>query len=393
MIISRRINKTRSIKKTRPRIKTRGFDLIGVYVGYINNATDSAIISFQTRRKYSRKEINYRKEGMSEWERLEIVDETPDNYEPYHYNGYLEGLRPNSVYEIKINEFIRTFKTMPDTLSGGRELRILMTSDVSYGGATREPKTPLGDHMNVIKKINPDIAVLAGDVGHASYGGNATPWRGFWEAWLSNNENNEGNVLPMIVCYGNHEMIEHQEGYFTKFFPQIEGGYGAVDIGNYLTFLALNTNHTIPIADQVDFIEQQLAKKQDRLVVPLQHVSPYQFGKFRSLDEDWSKEGRELWTPIYTANDNVKFVFSGHSHTYGYTPPVTGDSLDPNGKIYIGQGGFGVHPRPAVSADSWWVDKVAEKNHVWLMVLKENEVRMQSYDLEGNLIDELQWDL
>ena len=369
---------------------------IGEYGGYGEgkNASTSLIINWQTvgQGDYSKDELEYREKGVGEWKKVSAEDIfVLDEMKRTRKQRYvaLDDLDPDTVYEVKFYDGrVNEYKTLPSTLG---EIKILMTSDVSPRGSGLEEDLRKG----ILKQLDPDMILFAGDVGHCSIDPPKN-WESFWNGWLSYSHDSEGKSLPIIVSYGNHDT---KGGYMKQFFPQVKGtSFGYVDVGDYLTLLFLDSHHIVETYHQNAYIETLLTSKSNRLVIPFFHGSPYAAttDPAREMDKDPRNYlPRQHWTPIFTAHDNVKFVFTGHIHTYGYSPKVTGDELDENGKVYFGQGrSFGMPHRPLISEDVWFVEKTGSQKHVWLLTLNEHQAIMQSYGIDdGNLIDEVVFSL
>ena len=351
---------------------------LGCYGGFEDEAHNSLIVHWQTEGHAASNSINYRVAGETEWAEKAGEAHLIRGTKRRQRIARLNNLNPDTVYEVRFNgSIIKKFKTMPATFTG-KQIKILFISDT---GSDVESDLQYG----ILQTLNPDIIIISGDISHADH--DLEPWKGFWDGWFQHNQSADGITFPIIAQYGNHDI----RYFMDMFFPHTRGFYGYTDIGDYLTILNLVSDYYgVSVESQNDFIEAQLIAKTSRVVVPCWHVSPYAAGIFRTMSEAASVDSRTHWTPIFTAHDNVYFAHTGHSHVYAYTPKVTGDEIDPNGKRYFGQGaGFGASIRDFVDGEKWFVEKVGNTRGGWLMTLKENELKMQSYDLHGNMIDEV----
>lgn len=328
----------------------------------------------------------YRIEGSGNWQ------EVPETYnKPYPLTNKrvkwfeLSGLTPNSIYEFKVKGYteIDRFKTMPLTNEG---VKVLATSDQMNELHTFY--TNVVNDSEAIKLIDPDVFVIAGDVVHDD-ATRVTAWDVFWKGWFDNVKSSNGLLIPIVAVLGNHDgkkvdenggyvtLLWHHMGarvedvvFFYNFFSNIdETGYGVLDISDYLSFVYTDTGHTNDVLKtQVSWLESTLQARQDREVLPIMHVSPYP-GRYK-FDTYTHIRVREHWTPLFT-NNGIKAVVTGHEHVSLATHKVTGDTLDPNGVVYIGQGrGMGSDIRQATATnETWYVDYLADNTQ------KTDEVR------------------
>ena len=368
------------------------------YGSFLGNACNSSTIHWQSSGRLANNKIRFRKQGEIQWtETIGRIFFIPNTLRR-HYYTHLENLESDTVYEVLINGVeSKTFKTLPSTIGDNDSVKILFCADVAYPNNYDKI-----DRLNngLIQTLNPDIVNFAGDIGHCSWATNngTENWAEFWDTWTKYNHSANGHTLPINAQWGNHDY----NPYMSMFFPQISEGYGYTDIGDYLTILNLNSDHGVSVASQTGFIEQVLQEKNGRIVISCSHASPYSVGSLsgiRSINEQRCVAMREHWTPIFSAHDNHYFHCSGHTHVYGYSPLVTGGTeeesgLDPNGRRYFGQGSIFLTPRAAEGQEKWWVDTVDNTiNAVWLMTLSANELKMESYDTDGNKVHTFSWNL
>ena len=116
-----------------------------------------------------------------------------------------------------------------------------------------------------------------------------------------------------------------------NFFSNLDDlGYGVIDIGNYLSLIFLNSGHTQLVAGtQTTWLQSVLSERQGKNILPffmLVHIRGITFTGVTKQVRDW--------TPLFTQY-GVK-VTTGHVSLV-----ITGNSLDENGVVYIGQG-FGM---------------------------------------------------
>jgi hypothetical protein len=89
----------------------------------------------------------------------------------------------------------------------------------------------------------------------------------------------DGLSIPFVVAIGNHEVIggygqipEKAPLFFNLFpFPEENNPTYCVDLYEDLSVFVLNSNHTCPVEDQVDFLKQISFRKagQEASLCPL----------------------------------------------------------------------------------------------------------------------------
>jgi hypothetical protein len=66
------------------------------------------------------------------------------------------------------------------------------------------------------------------------------------------------------------------------------------------------------------------------------------------------------------------------------------EKIDPEGVVYLGDGGWASVPREPLKADErWYLAKTARANFVYFVSLQDKNLVVQGIDNEGHLIDEL----
>lgn len=73
------------------------------------------------------------------------------------------------------------------------------------------------------------------------------------------------------------------------------------------------------------------------------------YPSFRPYGDEPSSGLRDSWLP-YFDQYNLTFGFENHDHAYKRTKPMRNSVPDPTGTIYVGDGAWGVPPRPSLAA-------------------------------------------
>lgn len=294
----------------------------------------------------------------------------------------VENLTPDTTYETRLkgSDNIYKFKTMPATHT--RDIKIALISDhMGFQAMPDVEKSFIAEATQQFRTMhnnNVDVICLAGDGVHDN-GTRGDYWEEFWGEYFKSCDNNNNLMIPILYCFGNHDGIHYREDGRRVFLWHYEGstkdsvvfqynffsnlndlGYGAIDIGDYMSILYMNSDHTQPIiGDQVTWLENTLQARQGRHIFPFFHVTPYPL--YYAYSEGYSgaqaKQIRENWSPLFSQY-GVKVAGCGHDHTSSVTKKVTNDSLDEtNGVVYTGQGYCaGSETRTFDGRDLWYSD-------------------------------------
>jgi hypothetical protein len=179
-----------------------------------------------------------------------------------------------------------------------------------------------------------------------------------WSAWLSDHEltvTADGRVLPIIPARGNHDRGKLFNQVFG--FPEGDLNYYEVDLGPQLRLITLNTNIDAG-GNQRKWLAKSLAaaRSQRRWVVVQYHRPAYPAVKQPG-------RSRTEWVPLFERY-GVDLVCEADGHVIKRTVPIRNDRPDPDGIVYIGEGGLGVnqrHPR----TDLWYLRRpgMASRGH------------------------------
>ncbi len=311
----------------------------------------------------------------------------------------LTGLEPHTRYRFKISGADRElgFRTMPRILD--RPLRF------AAGGDTRHRKDWMVRTSRVAMQHKPAFIVWGGDLAYANASeANTHLWHEWFEANSETLIDEEGFITPIIAGIGNHEVqrgyyTNHEQfeptdewrhriaPYFYQFFPFPAQGYGALDFGDYLSLLILDTDHTNPIAGaQTAWLERALAERRGvPHVFPVYHVPAYPSN--RKFDGTISARVRQHWTPLFDAH-GIRVAFEHHDHTYKRTVPIRAGAEDPAGVVYIGDGAWGVRERDVHDVQqTWYLQRAESRRHAIIVTLEGNRQTFEIYGEDGELID------
>ncbi len=361
-----------------------------VYAYFLEDPTSTIRISWISEAT-DKGDFQYLKNGSEEWKEQPVTRETviPGSQRTL-FEVHMRGLEPGSNYEFRIGsdgEPMR-FRTLPDELDQpvqfvtGGDLYLsdeLMTS-MSRVAATRDPY----------------FAVIGGDWAYADgEPKNVGRWFRLFEIWQQHMVTSDGYLVPFIPAIGNHELQgtgylqtpDKAPLYFTFFDKPGKKTYYAVDIGEYLSIIVLDSQHIAPVdGPQKQWLSEALSTRQHiPHVFPVYHVPAWP--SFRSITHTYSSLVRQHWVPLFEEN-GVALSFENHDHTFKRTKPLRNNQVDPEGVVYIGDGAWGVPTRKDENAHNrWYLEKVTDDHHFWEIILYPESRVVQAFNQQGGLLD------
>ncbi len=161
-----------------------------------------------------------------------------------------------------------------------------------------------------------------------------------WCQWMADHEQTvspDGRLLVVIPARGNHDrgrLFCETFGFETR---DVHNWFG-LRFGSQLGVITLNTEASIA-GDQAKWLRTELtaARRECRWLVAQYHRPGYAATK-------WPSGALMHWVPLFE-QFNVDLVCEGDGHTIKRTVPIRGGKYDPDGVVYIGEGGLGVPPR------------------------------------------------
>jgi hypothetical protein len=169
-------------------------------------------------------------------------------------------------------------------------------------------------------------------------------------------------------------------------------GYAAIDFGDYLSIVLLNSDHTVAIGgEQTRWLEETLAERQ-RVphLFPVYHVPAYP--SVRAFEGAVSARVREHWVPLLE-RFGVRVAFENHDHAYKRTHPLRAGRQSEDGIVYLGDGAWGVGARDLIRDEKgekpWYLARAESVRHFVLVTLDGREQRFQAITHDGRVLDEL----
>ena len=320
------------------------------------------------------------------------------------------GLKPDTEYLLQLGTHPHTsrFRTMPakatDTFTW-----------VSGGDCGTGPHA-IGTNI-IAAKQEPYFALIGGDLGYDN-GSSAKTAITFLQNYSKHMIDPKGRLIPMVTCIGNHEVRGGYKGkrsdatYYLPLFDGLykESTYGALDFGDYLSLVLLDTGHVSPIGGaQTAWLDSALAEREDRPhLIVANHVPAYpsyrgpgaststpmpsvagQALELIGLKDKTAGTGadnRRYWCPLFEKY-RVDAVLEHHDHTFKRTHPLAGGLVDKYGVPYLGDGSWGML-RPPVSPEKRpYLAKVGQAYHMTVHKLEGEQRYHVAVEETGRVAD------
>jgi hypothetical protein len=258
------------------------------------------------------------------------------------FRAELTGLSPGTDYQFRIGKNSPTyrFRTMPARATNA--IHFISGGDCGVNAHT------VANNIQAARQ-DPMFAVIGGDLGYDN-GLSVEISLAFLRNYSKHMVARNGRLIPMVPCIGNHEvsggygqpraMAPFFYALFDGLFP--ETGFAALDFGDYLTLVLLDTGHTTPIAGaQTDWLEKTLkARAQHPNVIVVNHVPAYPSYRRAEGALGAGTGNRTHWVPLFQKY-RVPVVLEHHDHTFKRTKPLIDGLSSADGVLYLGDGSWG----------------------------------------------------
>jgi Purple acid Phosphatase, N-terminal domain/Calcineurin-like phosphoesterase len=338
----------------------------------------------------------------------------------YIHTVELTGLAPGQVYYAIAGDAVNgyspefQFRTTPMD----EPLTFITGGDFDAVAATETMLIQAATH-------DPNFAVLGGDVAYVN--GNLAQfakWDTFLDWWELHMVTSTGNMIPLILAIGNHEVVLGYDqfadptgsapfffGYFAQSgagFSEPRQAYFQRSFGSHTSLYILDTSHVTPIQTQAAWLTQQLQTDEHRYKFAAYHFPMYP--SHRSFSGPTPTALRTSWRPLFEAYHFVA-CFENHDHILKRTFPLTNNAPDPNGVLYLGDGCFGRPPRAGDQAQrlddpitypnelsslglsTSYLAHWESTNHFWVVTIPAGDpqntqnISFQAYTETGTLLD------
>lgn len=329
---------------------------------------------------------------------VEIAKLQPDTLYQFRF-GRLATRESDGAMQFQPHGAVQKFRTLPAQLS--RPVKFVAGGDI-YGGSYVELSANM---CKAAAARDPEFAVMGGDIAYANDEPKAAPrWFEFFRIWRETMVTKDGRLIPIVPTIGNHEAhgdtylvrggtpargmaVNRAAVYYSVFAFPGRVGYNVLDAGDYLTLVALDSSHTVPVAGaQTDWLRDTLARRRSvPWIVPFYHVPAYPSN--RPFTGAVSAAVREHWVPLFD-EARVRFAFEHHDHTYKVSHPMRGGQRDPAGTRYLGDGAWSVTPRVTTPLEKApYLERAMSKNHVFVVTLHPERAEIAAIDPTGAEFD------
>jgi len=384
-------------------------ELTGVLLTWKSDPATTMVVDWHEKSKVEKPTLEFRKKGEESWQ-IREADTIPfPHSDRFIFRTELTGLEPDTLYEFRPAGQGEPFLFQ----TAQAELKRPVT--VAVGGDMMHEKEDFERMNRVVATWDVDFIIMGGDYAYSDGNPKHVKKEYDWmDAVLNTLVSKDRKVPPIIGAIGNHEVrnrdfkaikeaggkVDAQSAldvapfYMTLFaFPGFPT-YGALDFGDYLSVILLDSDHLIPVeGKQTEWLEETLAsraKDPHRILFPVYHVGAYP--SVRDWERSPHRDIRELWSPLFDKH-GLSIAFEFHDHAYKRTHPILGGEIQKSaedGVTYVGDGAWGVRLRePAEKRD--YLAKAGATQHVHrLEIPVEGPIRLQAINGEGEVFDEFQ---
>ena len=307
------------------------------------------------------------------------------------YRAELTGLTPGTDYDFRIGKDSPTyrFRTMPAKATD--TIHFVSGGDCGVNGHAA------ANNIQAARQ-EPMFAVIGGDLGYDN-GRSVETSLAFLRNYSRHMVGRGGRLIPLVPCIGNHEVDggygkgRDKAPFFYALFDGLypETGYTALDFGDYLSLILLDTGHTSPVGgDQTDWLGKALRERKDHPhVMVVNHVPAYP--SYRPMEAKGGKAAtgqgnREHWVPLFEQY-RVPVVLEHHDHTFKRTKPLLGGSAHGNGVLYLGDGSWGKLRAPGKPEKLSYLATAGQAYHLSLHRLHGDERFHLALDETGRVMD------
>jgi hypothetical protein len=335
--------------------------------------------------------VSWRKYHTGDWRTQATADKPYPLTDFRVFRSELTGLSPGTDYEFRIGKHspVYRFRTMPAKATNS-------FSFISGGDCGVNVHT-VSNNIQAARQ-DPMFAIVGGDLGYDN--GQAVDISlAFLRNYCKHMIGRDGRLIPFLACIGNHEVVggygqpRSQAPFFYALFDGLyrETGYAALDFGDYLSLVLLDTDHTSPIGGaQAAWLDKTLKERADHPnVMIVNHVPAYP--SFRNPNAENEKEGtgegnRKHWVPLFQKY-RVPVVLEHHDHTFKRTKPLVDGLANDNGVLYLGDGSWGRLRRPHTPEELPYLAVSSQDYHLSLHRIQGEERFHLALDEFGRVMD------
>ena len=353
-------------------------------------APDGEVVRFSATKSvaYTNKSIPKKKKKRKKKNKgvkVEIPEEAPEKVlekapDWFYRHVSITGLEPSTSYQVSAfsdgeKSRIFTFITAPDDK---RPFKLIYVGD---SRTDVEVAVKISKQLAQMASEDPEIlAVLHG----GDYANN--PVLEDWKPWLAawdQTTGKDGKLLPIIPVVGNHERMNSSPLYGEAYgFPgKNEEFLYSCKLSPHFRIAVLNSE--IPATGvQTDFLKDTLERYKQEQV-------QWQIAAFhRPVYPAVKKAGALVRLIPMFEEYSIDLVLESDGHCIKRTVPIKADKLDPNGVVYLGEGGFGAPQR--TPKEKWYLESpgfASKSAHSMILYVKEDMIDYYTINSDGDILD------
>jgi hypothetical protein len=273
----------------------------------------------------------------------------------------VSGLNPDTEYFfVPVENGIAGKRYSVRTLAEGPNARLSFV----VGGDSRNNQSIRRKGNLLLAKLRAHFVFFTGDMTGGDGSSEVQQWLDDWQL----THGPDGRVTPLVIARGNHEISNDS---ISKIFGTTSEVYYSVGFGgDLLRIFVLNTEISKG-GTQGEWLAKELQAHQNaRWKIAGYHrpMRPHSTSKGNG-DSQYQN-----WAPLFWQH-RVAMVFESDTHVAKATQPLKPDTkgsggfvVDPQGSVYLGEGGWGAPLREADRSYDWTLG-AARLNHfqwVWL---------------------------
>lgn len=270
----------------------------------------------------------------------------------HNHFARLSKLRPNTVYYFVISDSEGSsqrfsFRTLPDDYN--------TRLSVIGGGDSRNHVQARRNANRMVARCRPHFVLFAGDMTGGDSNREWQEWLDDWQLTIGQ----DGRMTPVIAARGNHE---RSDASIVDMFdvPHEMAYYGLTFARGMMRVYTLNSMQSSN-SSQIAWLERDLQQHQDAGWRFAQYHHPMRPHNSRKHEQEYMRINWGRLFYIY----GMDLVLECDSHLSKITWPirVSGDRResgydegfvrDPNGTVFVGEGGWGAPLRAADDTKSW----------------------------------------
>ena len=338
-------------------------------------------------------EVRYCSKGSEDWKSAKIDRHPLADSVSTVGTASLQKLDPATEYRIELI----------GSISGERGFRRALS--MKTAPSTRPDKMSFvngGDMFHTRKlldamnrragQLEPMFALLGGDLAYAN-ARDVGRWYQWFDSWYENAVTDDGRQIPMIAVIGNHEtqgLGRDKAKFYYSLFPLPEGRSNfAVDFGDYMSIVNLDSQHSQPVANQTQWLNDTLKERETKPIL----FACYHRPTYGTLVKEDNAAVRTQWVPLFEKY-KVDTVFEHDHHVFKRSLPIYQGGVDNRrGVLYLGDGAWGVRVReiPEEHGEKLpYIERAASRNHLIHVLIDGAEVHYHATDAKGNVFDKFQ---